>query len=355
MWLIGTAPLTQSGLLTALLQHQGRKLIESAGRRTQRLKLRGVFRSSLLITAILSANTVCSEQQRSLGTFIIGTPNTMHCLSGSGCRNFTVRIPDYRYNATGEIAVQSPPGQVKAVDLFFQGSAGTTWWGGNSQSPIMSSFFAALKAQGHEIVQVRWKGAGWLQSMKGIKLGQIALACRPATVIAWVKNNYPAQQFNVIGSSAGGAALAYSLANYPIPLINKAVVIAGPPFMKIAAGCKNVTGYAYPPYAKDFIDFAFSFNQQNPGPCWLGNRAWENIWNANSVESGQNYLYQGTAVHIIIGSQDNAFIRNRGNDYFTLLSDAGKQPLRFHLINGMGHILQENQDGLNTLLGVLIQ
>src|SRR5262249_6706991 len=156
-----TATLTQSGLLTALLQHQPRKVIELARHREQRGQVRGLFYSSLLVAAILLANTARGEPERSLGTFTLGAVNTMDCPSGSVWRKFTVAIPGYPYNATGETAVQPPIGQVKAVDLFFQGAGGTTWWGSNPQSPIVSSFFAGLKAQGHEIVQVRWDGTAW--------------------------------------------------------------------------------------------------------------------------------------------------------------------------------------------------
>ena len=132
-----------------------------------------------------------------------------------------------------------------ATDLFFSGAQGNFWWSGNPIGQPVSSFFSNLRGAGHQVAMVRWVN-GWYVPVPGAPLGMLAGACRVATVIKAVHDRYPAPKFNVIGSSAGGAGVAYSLANYGVAsLVNKAVIVSGPPFMEIAKGCEDVSGYAY--------------------------------------------------------------------------------------------------------------
>jgi pimeloyl-ACP methyl ester carboxylesterase len=252
---------------------------------------------------------------------------------------------------TGEIAVRNPNRQINAVDVFFSLEAGNGWWGGQpNPTPLVAPFFNSLLAAGHQIILVRWNGA-WYGTPPTIQLGQLAAACRPATVMQWVKQNYPAPRFNVIGTSAGGAAIAYALADYGI-VIDKAVVDSGPPFMELRKACEHYPGYEFNVGSKRIVDAAYGY--YGNGPCVRVDRSFENQWDANSVETGGVYRYSQTVVHLIIGTSDDLFIQNRGSDYFNLLTAHG-QNAEYHAITGMGHGVQGSPVGLNTLLGILTQ
>jgi len=250
----------------------------------------------------------------------------------------------------GELAVRSPNGQIKAVDVFFSGSTGTGWWGAQvSPQPSIEQFFQSLLSAGHQVIQVKWNNP-WLESPQGVRLGQVALACRPATVIQWIHDHYPAPRFNLIGTSAGGAALAYALAQYGIST-DKVVIDSGPPFMELRKACEHYPGYEFGP-EKPLVDMAYGF--QSNGPCVRVDRSFESQWDANSVESGGTFFYPATAVHVIIGLSDSAYIQNRGRDYYNLLISNG-QNVRYYPIPQMTHGVQRSQLGLNTLLGILTQ
>lgn len=294
----------------------------------------------LLFLPILTAGT--------LGQFQLGIVNQRDCPINSQCHDFTLSIPEYPFPIKGQLAVHNPSGAVRVTDLFASGAYGQAWWA----SPNSQSFINNLVAHGHRVVQFRWYPP-WQQSTLEQSAGEIRMAARPATVIDWVKRNYPAPEFNVTGSSGGSMALAYSLANYPIKGLTRAVVISGPPLMSITAGCENVPGYAFSDYAKTWNDMAFGYSTN--GPCLRGDRNWETRWNANSVESGNKYQYPGTFVTVIIGRSDAAFIKNRGHDYYDLLLRNGQQALAFYEITGMGHHIQNSTDGLDRLFTVLTQ
>jgi hypothetical protein len=125
--------------------------------------------------------------------------------------------------------------------------------------------------------------------------------------------------------------------------------------MELARGCENVPGYAYPPYAKSFVDSAYGYSdeQTQPGPCWLSNSRFRAVWNANSVESGLDYYYPNTDLHIFIGTLEDRIISNRANDYYSLLVNSHQPFLTYHLVDGMTHIIMDSQEGLNQLLGVV--
>jgi pimeloyl-ACP methyl ester carboxylesterase len=305
----------------------------------------------LLFGLVLCASTFA---QRPLGTFTLGSPTTNACPTGASCRNFTVTIPDFPYAWDGELAVRTPTGQVNAVDVFFSWEAGTAWWGGMpNPNAMVAQFFNSLLAAGHQVILIRWNNAWYGTSPTRLQLGQLAAACRPATVMQWVKQHYPSPSFNVIGTSAGGAAIAYALADYGI-VIGKAVVDSGPPFMELRKACEHYPGYEFNAGAKGIVDTAYGY--YGNGPCVRVDKSFENQWDANSVETGGVYQYPQTVVHLIIGTSDNLFIQNRGRDYFNLLTAHDQNAhAQYHAITGMGHGVQGSLVGLNTLLGILTQ
>jgi hypothetical protein len=205
------------------------------------------------------------KAQRALGTFILGAQTTEGCPSGFTCHSFTVNcrdVPPLR----GVMADQKPTVQIKAVVMFFSGAGGGAWLG-SKDVVLTSPFFQSLLDKGFELVQVKWGSNGWLGAAFGVKSGQEALACRPATVIKWVHGNLYAPLglrpgighagFAIAGISAGSAAIAYALSEYGIDsLVDVAVPISGPPFDEICKGCLQSPGLAYDHAAATLVDAA---------------------------------------------------------------------------------------------------
>lgn len=280
-----------------------------------------------------------------LGTFLLAAPTTNACPTGATCYNFTVAIPNVPYNATGELAVRTPSGTVQATDVFFSLEAGNGWWGGQpNPTPLVATFFNSLLAQGHQIVLIRWNGS-WYFTPPGTNLGWKTAACRPATVMQWVKDHYPSPSFNVIGTSNGGAAVTYALGFYGVTM-DKAVVDSGPPQLAIRKACEPYPGYEFNLKDKGIIDVPFGNHA-----CVNGDTSFESQWDANSVENGGVYSYP-TEVHVIYGLKDEPFIQNRARDYATLL---GLTSDEVHVIAGMGHGAMGSRLGLNTIYGILTQ
>ncbi len=193
--------------------------------------------------------------------------------------------------------------------MFFSGDIGTNFWSNETNNPFIETFFQALLDNGFELVQVKWTG-GWLNSPIGVQSGEEALACRPATAIKWVHDNWylpmgvqPAVGqlgFGITGTSAGACQVAYAISSYGIDnIVDVAVPTAGPTMADIAKGCLQVPGYEYNPTKANFFDQSYGFTGQN-GPCAAQDPSFTDAWIANSVETGGvTYNYPTTRVQII--------------------------------------------------------
>jgi hypothetical protein len=215
-----------------------------------------------------------------------------------------------------------------------------------------------LHDAGHEIVQVRWFDNGWPDAA-GYDQGFVNLACRPATVIAWVKNNVASGvPFNVIGSSEGSAAVGWSLAAYGLDsFVGRAALCSGPPMGDIADGCMEVAGYGYVIGAEtSLLDQPDGF-QGTCGPCCQHLSSWIPHWHDNSVETVPNgdYFYPNTKVAFIVGGRDAITIRNHAHAFYQVLLNNGQPNLSWTLVPTMPHPIQQSQDGLNVLFNVLTQ
>jgi hypothetical protein len=319
----------------------------------------------LLIVCAGHALRANDPPEGALGTFILGATTTQQCPTGFTCNNFRVNcpgIPTSGGSGTGQIAVEAPVGQPKGVIMFFSGSGGGSWWG-DTDPTLTTPFFNNLLNEGYELVQVRWKGNGWFGAPLGNPLGFEVLACRPATVIQWTHDNIYAPLglhpgigqagFAVMGSSAGSAAITYALSEYAVGgIIDVAVPVSGPPFAEICDGCLQSAGCAYTYSAETMVDDAFGYvdSLTGTGPCVTHNANFCATWTANSVETGGvSYNYPSTRIHIIIGGQDDAFIKNRATDYFQVLSSNNQPMLSLETVAKMGHAIQRSPEGLAAL------
>jgi hypothetical protein len=248
------------------------------------------------------------------------------------------------------MALQEPIVPAVATDVFFEGNIGSDFWG--TRRPLVQSLFSQLSNAGHRLVLIAWFN-GWCYQPVG-PLYPTAASCRPATAINYIASRYGGQ-VNVIGGSAGSSAVAYALASYGVDnVVHVAAVVSGPTFIAIDKGCEQVSGYSYG-LAPTLVDSFFGFNDAfTTGPCKAHDITWDSIWKENSVENGGNYFYPATSVHLFVGAFDAAYIRNRANDYLSLLEENG-QVVNFHVIPNMGDDIEISQEGLNQLASTLIQ
>jgi hypothetical protein len=101
---------------------------------------------------------------------------------------------------------------------------------------------------GYEIVQIAWNYGWELTDVPGVPGPPPApniqyAACRPATFLQYVHDNYFTRTLQTgmcaQGGSAASAAIAYSLAYYGLgSALDKVELLAGPPLSDIKQGCK---------------------------------------------------------------------------------------------------------------------
>ena len=323
----------------------------------------GAFGLDSKMVSRASGETITTSVGRPLGTFTLGGATTSGCPSGFTCNIFTVSVPGISQDAKGVIADWKPTVPTRGLIIFFSGDNGTSWWG--KGSTLLPSFFQSLSNSGFELVQVAWS-LSWLQAPTGEPLGQQLLASRSATAIKWIHDNmYTVSSpglghcgFCVTGNSAGASETAYVLSSYGLDnIIDAAIPTSGPPMAGIEKGCLQVPGYQYAVSNAQLIDLSYGFSPQiGGGPCVSQDPAFTPVWVENSNETGgTNYNYPTTRVHIIVGNQDQAIIKNRANDYYDVLLAAQQQMLTLQTVPLMSHNIQQSQDGLNALFAALTE
>ena len=145
----------------------------------QRMKL---YLAGFFATLLFTLSSLTTFAQRPIGTFTIGAVTTLNCPPGFSCKDFSVTIPNYPYVVSGQIAVKTPSVPIQTVDVFFSMESGGGWWAAPTNT-LATSFFNSLSSQGHQTIEVRWVGSAWYSSVS-TQLGQLAAACRQATVIS---------------------------------------------------------------------------------------------------------------------------------------------------------------------------
>ena len=127
-------------------------------------------------------------------------------------------------------------------------------------------------ASGYDIVQFKYLGWGWPNPIEGNKQGFLRLACRPATIIKWVHDNWHRSgTFMVIGSSQGSAALGYSMAMYGVhQFVDRAVYISGPPMTELVTACLATDNRQLAHPSESWLVDEPDGYLNSYGPCTLG-------------------------------------------------------------------------------------
>ena len=150
---------------------------------------------------------------------------------GTLCYSSTVSCPD-ALDIGFTYGVVDPGGKDGTV-IFFNGDDGTTVG--------FSQYVQAYGPPAHDYqsVQVVW-ATPWEETGNGTGSSLKTAACRPATLMDWLlnqKNVYNGGGMCAQGASAGGAAIAYSLAEYGARYLNHVELESGPVLSDVSMGC----------------------------------------------------------------------------------------------------------------------
>ena len=155
------------------------------------------------------------------------------CLSGAtkgaACTSVRVSCPGIP-DLDATLAEASPKGTIKGTIILVSGGGGTTFFNSGFANKYLGDAF--------RVAQFAWT-SDW-EDTGGV--GLKASACRPATLFEYLfttlHTGSRTQGFCGQGSSGGGAALAFSLADYGLSdYFDYVVIAAGPGVSRMDYGC----------------------------------------------------------------------------------------------------------------------
>jgi hypothetical protein len=250
--------------------------------------------------------------------------------------------------------------------MFFTGGGGDEWWtrGSSSEQHQMAE---ELRSLGFTIVQLRWK-INWLISSPGNDAGTAHLACRPATVIKYVYDNFylplgitkqtGKAGFCITGNSGGSTQVSYALSHYGLEnIIDVAIPTGGPPHAVLNKSCMNrpdEQAYWFPLDTRKFIDEGFGFFDGN-GPAARNDVSFVPRWLAESVATGgSDYNHSTTRIHFLIGQTD-VNMQPLSRDYFERLKTAGTPFLSYDIVPNTGHGVQGTPEGRAAIKAAILK
>ncbi|MGA8763753.1 MAG: hypothetical protein WB562_12880 [Candidatus Sulfotelmatobacter sp.] len=191
-----------------------------------------------VLSLSLSLQTAWAQSPLPLGS-VTGIaalhPCPMGYFPGASCFEATVSCPN-----TLDIRVTygfiNPEGVPRGMVVFFNGSGGTTPYGGSNRGRAYTETYAQA---GFQIVQSAWE-TDWedsgISSARSVKTA----ACRPATLLNYFHQILYEGDGGMCaqGASAGSAALAYILSWYGgSNYLDKVELLSGPVLSDIEQGC----------------------------------------------------------------------------------------------------------------------
>jgi hypothetical protein len=270
------------------------------------------------------------------------------CPADQVCRGFEVTCPGIQEPARGFIATGAASGSARGVLVTFDGGIGRDY---EFTQPSPAAWLEQMRADGFTTVQVRWVNP-WLYASSGEDAGTHVLACRSASVIAWIHNTVfvPLKTpslgagrcgFCLTGNSGGASQVSYAISHYGLEtMIDGIFPTSGPPHAAMAKACKHLAseaGYWFPASKAELIDRARGFFANN-GPCLTHNASYAARWQQEGVDTGGNdYTHPSTRVHIFLGAQDDGYILAHAQDYAARLKQAGSPMVTVRIFPNMGH------------------
>jgi hypothetical protein len=257
-----------------------------------------------LVTAAAAIGQSTAEkapQVLPLGTVTVLGPATCPggATKGATCTSLNVACPGIP-DLTAILSEAIPTGTAKGTVILHSGSGGTTF--------LNSGFGTPYVNDGFRVVQLAWT-TDW-EDTGGV--GLKSASCRGATVFKYVFDNVHGGDrttgFCAQGTSGGGAAIAYSLAQYGLAnFFDYVIIAAGPGVARMDYGCDQAL-YKGPP-----LDLCSEITSA-PYTYFSGGKVntWENTttcdaksplssdikkWAADSIVTpGANFTYPKTAM-----------------------------------------------------------
>ena len=260
----------------------------------------------LVSVAALSQTGAADDEQvpapsLPLGTVTVLGPAT--CLSGvtqgASCRSVSVSCPGLS-DLTATLSEAFPKVTAKGTIILLSGGGGTGF--------LNSGFANRYLIDGFRVVQLAWT-TDW-EDTSGA--GLTSASCRGATVFRYVFDNVQKGDrttgFCAQGSSGGGGAIAYSLAQYGLAdYFDYVVIAAGPGVARLDYGCDKALYTGAPlNLCSQLTNAPFAFtnggkvnNWENTTTCAAKNPLQSDIdrWAADSiVTTGANFSYPKTSM-----------------------------------------------------------
>ena len=168
------------------------------------------------------------------------------------------------------LKVTKPSGTVKGTVLFMTGEDGLGWY--DQTFAFGSLIVGAVVQAGYAAAQVNFQDLstkpieepnGWLTVLNGTNAGPQELACRFATFADdyLTSRVYPGGHLGATGNSAGGALIAYALANYGLgtgPVLTLAEITSGPPLARVDNGCLCNQPPTLTPFGQGYLSQCFA-------------------------------------------------------------------------------------------------
>jgi len=287
-------------------------------------------------------------------------------VSGASCTSMNVScplVPDQNVIVKVAAAVGSQKGTVILIggggsNGFFD--AGYTF-GAMITSSLQNAGFNVA------ILEFNDPNLGWLTGPGGAR----HLACRPATAIAWVRNNVhqsgASAPFCAAGESGGSSAIAYSLSHYGLgEILSMVEEAAGPPFARIDHGCIcDQSPMLGPCSAKPITTCYFSVDNDVTGfidttynaPLCSNAAATGDTTNAalffrDSILSGSYELtaFPKTDVHFIFGGKDLTLAVPEGLEFEQTVTTTKS----VQCVANSGHSMPNFIEGANQILNDLL-
>jgi hypothetical protein len=317
----------------------------------------------ILVFAIVAvsrpaARPLPSLQGRPLGTVtLISGPTPCR---GQSCYQLDVSCPELAQSEQATLMVGDPVGLLsRGTIMFMTGGGGTSFW--EQFGADAARVLGELRAAGFRTVQLRW-ARGWLIGAPGKLEGHVRLACKPATVAAWVyrmlHDQGPTTAFCATGNSGGSAQVSYMLSHYGLSqILSAAVPTGGPPMGRIDLGCIRDDPANrelwYVSGAAALIDQGFGITRN--GPCLRSNRSFRQRFQEASVAFGNNdYVYPNTMVWFLFGELDESNAVEQGLTYYDRLVQEGTPLVRKDVVPGTPHAVPSTPQGANRVRDIML-
>ena len=180
-----------------------------------------------------------------LGSITVGgTCSQTSNLGNSSCQTITVTGCPNLANATADLVIAQPPvgKPVIGTIIFGSGMGGTNLYGtaGSYEAGMMEN----LRKAGYRIIERVWTNGpnGWFTGT----LGPAVSACRYATLVNWIRKQYPSGQLCATGVSGGAVELSFGLSRWGLGNVLNAVVFDSGPQTRLDYYCVGTTN---PPWS----------------------------------------------------------------------------------------------------------